>query len=754
VNTAPRPENIDRRGGLIGFIGVMLVAALASVAYVQWRQYQLLSVAVNDQDDYLVVSLNEAEIELLRLQGEWNRAIARRNEGKPIDRDALQLRYDLFVSRIGLLGTPHALRVIRNRSDFDKTVRQLNLFVERVDLYLGPQPRAALASDSLQAMLLELDTLGAPLRALTLDASHQVAAKAARRNDAVREHNQVSLLLTLLLSLTTLGFALAAMRQMKELEKRRGSLEQLAASLREARLQAVSASQTKSAFLANMSHEIRTPFHGLLGMLSLLRDTPLEARQLDFVRTATASADHLLVILNDILDMSKLESGAMTLAPEAIGVQDMVSEVEALMRPQAIAKGLALRIALAPALPAAVLADATRVKQVLFNLTSNAIKFSDSGSVTLNVSTVAAGAMLEFAVADTGIGMDEHTLAQLFQRFAQGDPSRARRHGGTGLGLEISRTLARLMGGDIQVRSTPGSGSTFVFRMPLVPASIATPEIPALAAEHAPLRSLRVLAAEDNEVNQRYLAALLERLGHRARFVDNGWHAVQAAGMQVFDIVLMDLHMPLLDGVDATLGIRALEGPMRDVPIIALTADAYADTRERCIAAGMNDVLIKPVGLQQLAAMLDRQFGSAPPGAATAAAPRPAKQALLDTEVIDGVLSVMSRERFAALAAHFLDQGHATLERMQAAAEAGDLAQLRRSAHDARGAALNLGLPALADAAQSIECAIAAETAAPASLDNTAPLESLMQRFEALLSASRGALRAAGLAGASDTATV
>jgi two-component system, sensor histidine kinase len=753
VNAAPRLEHIDRRGGLIGLIGVMLVAALASVAYVQWRQYQLLSVAVSDQDEDLVMSLNEAEIELLRLQGEWNRAIARRNAGEAVDREALQLRYDLFVSRVGLLGTPHAVRVIRNRADVDRTVRQLNLFIERADLYLGPQPRADLAPDSMQAMLLELDTLGAPLRALTLDAAHHVTAKAARRNDAVREHNRVSLLLTLLLCFTILGFALAAMRQMKELQARRASLEQLAASLREARLQAVGASRTRSAFLANMSHAIRTPFHALLGMLSLLRDTPLEARQLDFVRTATASADHLLLILNDILDMSKLESGAMTLAPEAIGVPDMVREVETLMRPQAMAKGLALRVALAPALPAAVLADATRVKQVLLNLLGNAVKFSDSGSVTLNVNTAAAGAMLEFGVTDTGIGMDEHTLAQLFQRFAPGDPGRARRHGSSGLGLEISRTLARLMGGDIQVRSTPGSGSTFVFRMPLVPASIATPEIPVLVAEQ-PLRSLRVLAAEDNEVNQRYLAALLERLGHRARFVDNGWQAVQAAGMQVFDIVLMDLHMPLLDGVDATLGIRALEGPMREVPIIALTADAGADTRERCLAAGMNDVLTKPVGLQHLAALLERQFGTAAAGPVAAVPPRPVKQPLLDPGVIDGVLSVMPRERFAALAADFLDQGRALLERMQAAADTGDLAQLRRSAQDARGAALNLGLPALADAAQSIESALAARTAAAASQDNTVRLESLMLRFETLLSASRGALRAAGLAGASGTATV
>ncbi|WP_050985699.1 ATP-binding protein [Rubrivivax gelatinosus] len=351
-------------------------------------------------------------------------------------------------------------------------------------------------------------------------------------------------------------------------------------------------------------------------MLSLLRETGLNQQQVGYLRTATESADHLLAILNDILDMSQLESGRMVLNSTPVELRALLRDVEALMRPQAHAKSLALHIVADPALPERVLCDATRVKQVLFNLLSNAIKFSDRGAVVLDVQAHDAVAVPElvFTVTDQGIGIDEATLATLFHRFVQGDSSRSRRHGGTGLGLEISRNLARLMGGDITVTSQPGSGSSFRFRMPLKPVAAGAAPHPLPGDAPPPPRPLRVLVAEDHFVNRQYMAALLERLGHTAVFAANGHEAVDAmhaAGTRPFDIVLMDLHMPEMDGIAATRAIRALPDPTAaTVPIVALTADAFTETRDRCLVAGMNDFLTKPVSPQKLAASLRRFFGS------------------------------------------------------------------------------------------------------------------------------------------------
>jgi signal transduction histidine kinase/CheY-like chemotaxis protein len=740
---APRP----RRLTLFGLIGLVLALALAAVALVQARQFALLKQTVVYQDDYVVLSIYQVEAEYLRLREQWLRSQFHEDAA---NREALQLRYEIWLSRVGLLRNERTARLMVGDADYAAPLRQIDAFIGRADQLLGTSSPKPVDAAALAALQPELDALGGPIHSMSLSASHHVSQQIDERNSAVRNHNQVALLLTLFLSLMVLAFGLMALRQMRLLQDRQQALVDLTGHLREARRQAEAASEAKSVFLANMSHEIRTPFHGLLGMLSLLRDTGLNARQVDYLRTATESADHLLTILNDVLDMSLLESGRLTLTEEPVEVRDLLREVEALMRPQAQLKSLALHIDATPDVPEKIRADRTRVKQILFNLLNNAVKFSDRGVVVLDLhpgTDEGGGAVLDFVVTDTGIGMDQATLQRLFKRFSQGDESRSRRHGGTGLGLEISRSLARLMGGDVTAKSVPGEGSSFTFRLPLhvvtpAPRPLPVPR-PSADAAGSGMSSLRVLVAEDHPVNRQYMAALLEGMGHRPFFAGNGLEAVQAIREQRFDIVLMDLHMPLLDGVGATLSIRALpDGAAATVPIIALTADAFAQTRERCLMAGMNDFLAKPVSPERLSAMLRRLFGGATATECSAAGTAEAQVThgtppVLDRATLDAALRAMPRDRMAHLLASFFEQGPDMVQRLRVALRDGQALDLRVNAHAVRGAALNFGLSALAQTAQALH---EGATHVPAH-----EIALLIQRFEQQLAASREACEAAGL---------
>ncbi|MES2959472.1 MAG: ATP-binding protein [Pseudomonadota bacterium] len=593
-----RRVGLPRQRALLWITVALLALALAAAAWVQVRQYRLLDGSARYQDDYLQVSLHELQAEYLRLRAAVQIA---RNDGLR-GRDALQLRYDVFVSRVELLDGQRATQLMPGQPEFIDAAARTRAFVAHADRMLGPNPAEALSGDALQALDAELATLDAPLRKLTLDASHVVSAQLALRNATLASYNRVGIALTVLLSITTFGFALLAVGQLRRLDERRRSLERLAGALRRAQHEAESANRAKSVFLANMSHEIRTPFQGLLGMLQLLDTASLGALQRAQLHTAQDSAEHLLTILNDLLDMSKLEAGTLSVGSDPVKLRSLIADVQRLMQTQAAARGLVLQTSVSATLPELVQLDETRVRQVLYNLISNAIKFTDQGGITLDVQ--GSGNELVFTVIDTGIGIDAATLPRLFKRFGQGDDSRSRRHGGTGLGLEISRNLSRLMGGDLTVQSEPGQGSRFEMRLPLRAAAEPTAPLAASAPAIAALRPLRVLAAEDNAVNREVLAAMIEIDGHSVSFAENGVQAVNAVSAQPFDLVLMDLHMPELDGIGATRAIRALDGPAAKVPIVALTADAFAETRQRCLDAGMNEFLTKPIGLAELKRLL------------------------------------------------------------------------------------------------------------------------------------------------------
>jgi PAS domain S-box-containing protein len=485
----------------------------------------------------------------------------------------------------------------------------------------------------------------------------------------------------------------------EELRHQAASLAVLARDLEEQRRTADAANTAKSQFLATMSHEIRTPMNGIIGMLSLMLDSNLDSSQKRWASTALDSAETLLTIINDILDLSKLDAGKTEIELLAFDVSGLIEGVTALLKVRANAKGILLRTNIAPNVPKWLKSDPTRLRQILFNLIGNAVKFTQRGDVVVHASATAMradGCELRIDVVDTGIGIDQDHMASLFEPFRQADSGMARRFGGTGLGLAIVKRLVKLLGGSVAVQSTVNAGSTFTVILPCTIVASPLDRPAAIARDRASgvQRQASILVAEDNDINRELVIQMLARLGHVSTTASNGREALKAAQAKVFDLILMDIQMPEMDGLSAAVAIRALPGGHSAAPIVAVTANAMVGDRERYLAAGFDDYLAKPLHLDQLQDVVARWTGGPSwhpdngGGAARAVA--------LDRQRAAEIKAAMPESDFAALAEGLSREIDAQIDRAEHAIRANDIDGVRVAFHALRDTAADFGLRELA----------------------------------------------------------
>lgn len=622
---------------------VVLLLPLPLIMYVQYKQFGLLDDVARTQIDSVTWQTFQLEKEHMRLVHALHQSI---DDGDYISNEELLKRYEVYVSRVELVSNVVSKGLLDDQDAAEYVLGRLDSLVRVYDERMTDPQSFRQQAPEVNRMIARLSELSPALSELSLASTRAASRYLDERNHLLRQQSKDLLMLAGAQMLMLAGLVLVLVRHLRRQQRQYRELQRMSVEVDRSRREAERANQAKGVFLANMSHELRTPFQGLIGMLQLLRGSRLDETQQDYLRTAYESAEHLLGVLNDILDISSIESGSIKLKPTPVSLVELARTTEDLMRPLMEDKGLAFRVTTDPELAPWVMADALRVRQIVFNLLSNALKFTARGSVTLDLRVdPQQPSTVVIEVADTGIGIDRQTLDRLFQRFHQGNESTERGFGGTGLGLEISRSLARMMGGDITVSSAPGQGSRFVVQL-VLPPSAPPPGIDARphgvpAAEDEPLaqpapaeertqmpaeapavsaspRRLRILVAEDHPINLKYMRIVMAKLGHEAVFCVNGREAVDLVKRERFDLVLLDYHMPEMDGVIATRMIRALPDERARVPIVLLTADVVGGAERRARDSGVDEFLTKPLQASQFTELFDRLFGSGSAGHADA----------------------------------------------------------------------------------------------------------------------------------------
>lgn len=486
------------------------------------------------------------------------------------------------------------------------------------------------------------------------------------------------------------------------------------------------AAQTKENFLANMSHEIRTPLTGILGFTNLLQKRPLDATSAEFVSSIQRAGENLMTIINDILDLSKIEAGMMRITPGIFSITGLINSVETLFLERAKEKGLTIYSSVDPSIPDTLTGDATRLTQILVNLIGNAIKFTHQGKINievLNRSQIGQDIVLEFKISDTGIGIDKEKLHEVFERFNQGEDSITRNFGGTGLGLSIVKKLILLQSGDITVSSEKGKGTTFLFHIPY---GIAKEQLHVISTDRTaslpkqPGTPLRVLVVDDNALNQSLLNHLLLQWNISFQIVSNGLEAIEQLTEETYDLILMDIQMPKMDGYAATQHIR--EVLKLDIPIIAMTAHAMAGEREKCLSRGMNEYISKPIIEEDLLKLIST-FGLKE---------NPKKEVIIEAAPIQFQCIDLSYMRSISggdttfektVTKQFIDHIPSNLNQLNLAYQNQDFTTVKLRAHDLKSSLAMMGLlAALQEKVNLLEMATAQQpniTQALADITNT-----------------------------------
>lgn len=704
-----------RRVKLVTIVSVLLFAsALMLAALAAWRQDSLTQ-GLREDTSWVVYKLDRDTVQLL------SALLAASGESLTAkEQDAINLRFELLYSRINVLTQGEFTRLLGQIPNARVLVEDIHQALDVLDQLIMPyeqQSPLAVADieDGLQALARHTERLVMTINAYQAEAATQERAQLSAL---------YRLLITLLvgMSVSALLVVVFLVREMRESASARREQELLGLRLEESAKQAQSASQAKSDFLAVVSHEIRTPLNGVLGMSELLiqpqQHTPSSHEVHVYARTIHDSATQLMNMINDILDFSKIEAGHLTLEEKTVELEALMRGVIALYEPRAQSRGIQLQMHIDSAAPAWVSLDAYRVRQVLQNLVANALKFTEQGQVKLSLSCHDEDQLL-WTVTDTGCGIPATQQDYLFEPFQQADSSITRRYGGTGLGLAICKRLCDAMKGDIGVKSQQGQGSTFWVALPRVDVQ---PQVLAATPQISHFSDCPVLLVEDDIVNRRVAVGMLRRLSCLVDVAENAQQALGLVAKRSYDIILMDVQLPDQDGLALTRQLRQQPGWLAKVPIVAMTAGGAVDDRKRCLNAGMNDYLAKPLSLATLSQRLaqyikvDSQVVEKPPSIAPLSVDGWVDElidGLIDGRVLQQLETSLSKPALYELLGLFLKHAAEYLEqlRVQLAIQPMPTEDIQRLAHQLRGEAASVGAFAMADAAHKLQQAVEAECA-------------------------------------------
>ena len=719
-------EGEARRLRLTRLLGVPALV-LATVGL--FATVVLSFLAINERNVIVAQSIREDTLwasyqldrEVVRLQAEVEAVRARPS---PDAIDALCTRFDILFSRIGMLTQGHYREKFGGEGALTDQVSQVR------DVIVGMAPTFDELARERILLAATADRLVADIGRLRSQTESLLLATNTRKAElmiAERERTQRSYL-TLGVAMAALTLVMAAViglmwKQLRDITRSKRSLHLLSERYAEAARLADAGNKAKSAFLAAMSHEIRTPLNGIVGMVELLDDDSLKPEQLRRIEAIRDCSEALLSLIDDILDYSKLETGSIDLEAAPFDLDEALRSAVRIVADRARAKNLDLTVACDPVI---VTGDRARIRQVALNLIANAVKFTPSGSVAVTArvtSPAPATHHLAIEVRDTGIGIAPDAISRLFRQFTQADASITRRFGGSGLGLAICQKLASAMGGDISVASEPARGSVFTFTVPVSAvadagrpgsengaaadalATAAPLRMAAAPASDIVRREARVLVVEDNPTNRQVATALLERIGIAVDCAGDGAEAVEMVRARRYDLVLMDMQMPTMDGLEATRAIRALG--LSEVAIVALTANAFVSDREQCLAAGMNDFLVKPVNRAKLESAIAtwapafRRTAPAPAAAIEAGSGEEAGSAMVfDAAQIAAMREELGDDMMVEVLGSFWADVASLSASLEHALAGSDTTGLDRDLHSLKGTARTVGFAGIANAAE------------------------------------------------------